>query len=500
MDTAATAMPLSGLQKNLLPNILFTKNNFKKAFSKVPKLRKSKNSITNQMTGKELVLKAFACESTPHAPWVPFVGVHAAKLLGINAIEYFTSADAIVSGACKAIELYKADGIPVTFDLQIEAEILGCQLKWAANNPPAVVSHPLAQGKTIEGLSIPQPLEGRLPIVLDATRRIREKHPDIALYGLITGPFTLALHLLGTDAFIKMFTEPDELHRVMDFSTEVAKAMASYYIEAGADIVAVVDPMTSQIDPESFTQFVSPYSSELFSYIRVLGGKSSFFVCGNAKQNIEVMCLCKPDNISIDENIPLDFVRDMALSHKISFGGNLKLTVALLMGSSEDAGRDAIECIETGGTKGFVLAPGCDLAYATPIENLQYVAELAHDPYQRELLKLKEVSHDSYKATDIKGRFTKEKVVIDIITLDSSSCAPCQYMVEAVEHAVAEIQVEVEYHEHRIKEKEGIEMMMALGVQNLPTICINGNIEYISQIPPKQELIQTILKYKPNRN
>jgi MtaA/CmuA family methyltransferase len=452
------------------------------------------------MTGKELVLKAFACEVIPRAPWVPFVGVHAAKLLDIDAIEYFTSADSIVSGASKAIELYKADGIPVTFDLQIEAEILGCQLKWAANNPPAVVSHPLAEGKVLEELSIPQPQEGRLPIVLEATRKISNAHPETALYGLITGPFTLALHLLGTDAFIKMFTEPDELHRVMNFSAEVAKNMALYYLEAGADIIAVVDPMTSQIDPESFTQFVSPYISGLFNHIRALGGKSSFFVCGNAKQNIEVMCLCKPDNISIDENIPLNFVRDIALSHNISFGGNLKLTVALLMGSQEDAGRDALECIETGGTKGFVLAPGCDLAYATPIENLQYVAELAHDPYQRELLKLKEVSHGTYQATNIKDRFTQSKVVIDIITLDSSSCAPCQYMVEAVAHAVAEINSEIEYHEHRIKEKEGIEMMMALGVHNLPTICINGNIEYISHIPPKQELIQTILKYKPNQN
>jgi len=449
------------------------------------------------MTGKELVFKAFACEETPRAPWVPFVGVHAAKLLDINAIEYFSSADALVSGANKAIVFYNADGIPVTFDLQIEAEILGCQLKWAANNPPAVVSHPLALGKKLEELTIPQPHEGRLPIILEATRRIRNAHPETALYGLITGPFTLALHLLGTDAFIKMFTEPDELHRVMNFSAEVAKAMASYYIEAGADVIAVVDPMTSQIDPESFVQFVSPYSSELFSHIRSVEGKSSFFVCGNAKQNIEVMCRCRPDNISIDENIPLDYVRDVALSHNISFGGNLKLTVALLMGSKEDAGRDALECIETGGTKGFVLAPGCDLAYATPPENLQYVAELAHDPYQRELLKLKERAKDTYKATDLSGRFSPEKVVIDIITLDSSSCAPCQYMVEAVEHAVAGIQAEIEYHEHRIKEKEGIEMMMALGVHNLPTICINGNIEYISHIPPKQELIQTILKYKP---
>ena len=447
------------------------------------------------MTGKELVLQAMNCQKTERVPWVPFVGVHGGKLIGKNAIEYLQSSENIVQGALKAIELYKADGIPVTFDLQIEAEILGCDLNWVEDNPPAVVSHPLAAGKTLDDLHLPEISEGRIPLVMEATRKLRAANPDIALYGLITGPFTLALHLLGTEAFIQMFTDPDGLKKVIDFSNEVAKAMAGFYLENGADIVAVVDPMTSQIDPDSFQNFVTPFATDLFAHIREKGGKGSFFVCGNAKQNIEVMCACKPDNISIDENIPLDYVRDTALKNGISFGGNLKLTVALLMGTKDDAGRDAIECIETGGDTGFILAPGCDLAYATPVENLEYVTELAHDQYAREILKLKEKGEGTFAKLDLSNRFEEGKVIIDIITLDSSSCAPCQYMVEAVKHAVNDMKGNIEYYEHRIKDKEGVEMMMALGVQNLPTICINGEVCFISQIPPKQKLIETISSY-----
>lgn len=451
--------------------------------------------MSNQATGKELVLKAMNLEETHRAPWVPFVGVHGAALIGKEADEYLKSEDLIVEAASKAIELYQADGIPVTFDLQIEAEVLGCKLNWSKDNPPAVTSHPLAEGTKLEDLEVPCSCKGRIPMVMNATSKLREKFPNVALYGLITGPFTLALHLLGTEAFIQMFTEPQKVHDTMKFVNEVAKKMARLYIEAGADIVAVVDPMTSQIDPESFKNFVSPYCDDLFAHIKECGGKSSFFVCGNAKQNIEVMCHCKPDNISIDENIPLDYVRDVALANNISFGGNLKLTVALLMGTEEDAGRDAIECIETGGTKGFILAPGCDLAMATPVENMKYVSLLARDEYQRDILKAKAVSAGKYKATDITGRFDGDKVVVDIITLDSSSCAPCQYMVEAVAHAVKDIDGNIEYHEHRIKDKEGVEMMMALGVQNLPTIVINGDVKFISVIPPKDELIKAIKAY-----
>jgi len=48
-----------------------------------------------------------------------------AKLLGISAKEYLSSSRHIIDGISKAIELYDPDGIPVMFDLQIEAEALG---------------------------------------------------------------------------------------------------------------------------------------------------------------------------------------------------------------------------------------------------------------------------------------------------------------------------------------------------------------------------------------
>ena len=92
--------------------------------------------------------------------------------------------------------------------------------------------------------------------------------------------------------------------------------------------------------------------------------------------------------------------------------------------------------------------------------------------------------------------FTNDKVKIDVITLDSSSCAPCQYMVQAVKLAVEELGADnVEYVEHKIKNMEGIQMMMSLGVKNLPTICIDGAVEFISIIPPKAELKRCIQKH-----
>ncbi len=443
------------------------------------------------MKGLQLLEKAFRLEKVQRAPWVPFVGVHGGELIGVDAEVYLKSSQHIVDGISKAVELYRPDGIPVAFDLQIEAEILGCDLAWSKENPPAVVSHPLADGKDLKSLQIPTKNDGRIPIVLEAAANLKEKYPDLALYGIITGPFTLALHLLGTDIFMKLFEDTDYIAELMQFCAEVGIKHSEMLLEAGCDVIAVVDPMTSQIDPGSFETFVTPYAKMIFDFVRMRKKYSSFFVCGHAQQNIEVMCDCKPDNISIDENIPLDYVKEVALQKGISFGGNMKLTSVLLLGDELDSKKEAVTCLDLGAKKGFVLAPGCDLPMKTPVANLQAVSNLVYDEYDQEVTrKLEHTS--SLQALELDGHWQNNKVVIDIITLDSASCAPCQYMVEAVKYATVDFGDKVIVNEHKIKDVDGIRMMMALGVQNVPTTCINGKVSFISQIPRKTEIIKAI--------
>ena len=122
------------------------------------------------MNGFELIKKAFALQPLERVPWVPFVGVHGGFLTDVDAENYLKSAEHVVNGVSKAIEEYNPDGVPVVFDLQIEAEILGCELRWAPHNPPAVVSHPLVQGKMLADLKIPEETDGRIPVVVEATK------------------------------------------------------------------------------------------------------------------------------------------------------------------------------------------------------------------------------------------------------------------------------------------------------------------------------------------
>jgi uroporphyrinogen decarboxylase len=137
------------------------------------------------MTGEEILFKAIRNELTPRPAWVPFVGVHGAHLIGAKAENYLKSVDLMFRGLTSAAERYQADGIPV---------------------------------------------------VLELTRQLKASIGDkVGLYGLICGPFTLALHLMGQDLFMKMFDHPDYVKAVVSYCASVGCQMSKAYIEAGCD-------------------------------------------------------------------------------------------------------------------------------------------------------------------------------------------------------------------------------------------------------------------------
>lgn len=55
-------------------------------------------------------------------------GVHVGKLKGYTAEEVLRDENKSVECLLEVNKLYTPDGLPIIFDLQVEAEILGCVL------------------------------------------------------------------------------------------------------------------------------------------------------------------------------------------------------------------------------------------------------------------------------------------------------------------------------------------------------------------------------------
>ena len=447
--------------------------------------------------GKELIFQALRHEDITEVPWVPFAGVHAGALKGYTAEEMLRDADKIVESLKEVAKLYNPDGMPVIFDLQIEAEILGCSLLWARDNPPSVKTHPLETEKIIPcNCSIPTEESGRLPMILDAMRRTKAAvGDDIALYGLICGPFTLASHLRGSNIFMDMIEDPEYVKELVAFCAEVACKMADMYIKAGMDVIAVVDPLVSQISPKHIEKMLSESFTAVFDYIRSQGAFSSFFVCGNATNQIDVMCKMGPDGIAVDENVNLAKAKEITDKYNITIGGNIPLTTTMLHGTQQDNIKGVLELVDSVDHKNFILSPGCDMPYATPIENTVACAQAAKNPeISREMVKNYEAVVDDIDV-EIPDYKNSDKVIVELFLLDPDQCAACTYMLNSVVDAFDEIKDIAEYRVYKYFIKEDIARTKKMGLTNLPSMCVNGDIKWVSIIPSREEFVNTVKEY-----
>jgi uroporphyrinogen decarboxylase len=454
-------------------------------------------SNTSTYSGKQLLLATLRHEQTPAVPWVPFAGVHAGKLKGYTATEVLTDGRKLLESLLEVNRQYQPDGQPVLFDLQVEAEILGCELVWADRTPPSVATHPLAFKAEVP-TRLPEKTDGRIPLILEAMRAMKAAVGErTALYGLVCGPFTLASHLRGTEIFMDMYENEEFLDGLLAYTAEVNKRMAALYIEAGMDVIAVVDPLVSQISPKHFRRLLSGPVSDIFSFVRGTGTLSSFFVCGDATKNIEEMCLTGPDSIGIDENIDMVKAKHITDRYNIAIGGNIPLTSMMLLGTQQDTMKFVVDLLAKidqtpGGRRNFVLAPGCDMPYDIPAENTVGALQAVRDP---ETIG-KALANYQSKGFDIDVPMPDyarlKKPLVEVFTIDSATCAACTYMVSAVAAAKLDLGDTMDYVEYKILEPENIARVMKLGLKNLPAIVINGELRFSSIIPSKKELIEAI--------
>lgn len=447
------------------------------------------------MQAKERIINMLTNKPVDRVPWVPFAGIHAGSLKGYIAEEILKDGDKLFESLMEVHKLYKPDGMPVVFDLQIEAECLGCDLQWEELSPPSIKSHPLDgdedEPPVIPCLcTVPTEESGRFPMILDVMRRMKaEVGNETALYGLITGPFTLASHLRGNNIFTDMYDFEDEVADLLEFCAVVACNAAEYMIDAGMDVIAVVDPLISQISAKHFEEFMTKPFTKVFDHIRAKGALSSFFVCGDATRNLEVMCDTKPDSFSIDENVDLMAALKIGRKKGVVVGGNIPLTTIMLNGNQMDNMKFVVDLLDGMEDKsGFILAPGCDMPYATPIDNCIGVTQAVTETDSvREMVSNYTPEEIDTSSVVIPEYDKLDKPLIELFTLDPLQCAACTYMLSATEDVVKSMGGKVDMIEYRFTEKENIARCVKMEVTNLPCIYINGELKFSSIIPSKAE-------------
>ena len=85
---------------------------------------------TDIFMAKQMLIDATRGEETEMAPWLPYAGVHCASLIQQPADRFLRDPALLAEGVVHAARLYHADGIPLLFDLSLEAESVGCEVAY----------------------------------------------------------------------------------------------------------------------------------------------------------------------------------------------------------------------------------------------------------------------------------------------------------------------------------------------------------------------------------
>lgn len=266
-------------------------------------------------------------------------------------------------------EIGGIESVRVPFDINVEAEAMGCATRFGDD----MSTPPMTTPKTKDDygvIRVPDPLkDGRMPEVLEAIVLLKEKTGnDVPLIAAFGTPFELlATTLSYEDITLSIYEDPDFLAAQLETLTEIAKAYGREIEKAGPDILMLVDGTSQSLGPAYFGRFSLPYTKAL---VGALSKPTILHICGNATPLLAQMAGTGVNAFSIDKPVDIEKAREVTKG-RVALVGKIS-PQTIYAGSKAEIAAETEESLRMGLD---VIAPGCGLLPLTPLENLKTYIE-----------------------------------------------------------------------------------------------------------------------------
>lgn len=341
--------------------------------------------MTEGFVGKQRVSAAFKktfSDQNPELDRIPayiFTGSCNAKLVGATISEFLQDAQVFAKAQIAAYERYKPDIMIMMWDLSIEIEAMGNELRYPEDSMSVVTKEFLTDKGKLGSLKVPDPnKDGRMPGYLDACVETKKVVKEAPVSGIIAGPWTIAMGLRGaTNLIIDTKKDPDFVHELMQICTEATRKFTAALSEAGIGLGYSEAPASCDlISPSLYRDFVLPYHKDLITYFNEKKIGVGLHVCGNANPILEDIASTGVSNVSVDSGTDLEKAAEI-FSGKAVLIGNVP-TNCFLAESKEVMKNEIQACLEKAPkNSGYILAPGCEVPTVAPPEKIEWFMELA---------------------------------------------------------------------------------------------------------------------------
>jgi uroporphyrinogen decarboxylase len=311
----------------------------------------------------------------------PSVYEHAAFLLKMTPWEVSRNAELLYRAHRTAHQIYQHSPIVVGIDIyNIEAEAYGGVVTQPnGNGIPAITQRLFAAIEETHNLKPFNPkVDGRIPLIIEAGKKLVEEFPDVKVSVPVSGPFSIAVSLRGLNGLLEdVALFPEQVSAFLKRLVEGQVLLSQAAVNAGLNVAffesAAAPPLLS---PKQFREIELPALKEAMTRVGEVAGCAVPCIIGGDTEPIlneilntgtsYVICPAETDQAAFMAKIP----RQSNVQVRINLNPR---TVAY--GSRADILAEVDRILELADDRPNVLLGTGAVPYETPPENILLIRD-----------------------------------------------------------------------------------------------------------------------------
>ncbi|MGV9172722.1 MAG: uroporphyrinogen decarboxylase family protein [Promethearchaeia archaeon] len=222
----------------------------------------------DDMNALERILATVMGKETDRIPIFPMIDALPSEIFNLTIEEYFSSASNVINGQKKLQELLNLDYVSNFFYLALESELFGMESLFFENGSPNA-GEPIASDLNFF-------LENEIPSIaespqyqktIETTKGLASEYKGTKpILSVQSAPFSLPSILMGSSKWFEaILMYPEKINDVLNFTLDFATRWAQGHLDAGADIIVLVDGVgtATSIPKDIFEEYVIPLYKKL---------------------------------------------------------------------------------------------------------------------------------------------------------------------------------------------------------------------------------------------
>ena len=262
------------------------------------------------MNGYERVMRTFRREPVDTMPFFTGMGMvllPAVKKLGYKFPQVHTSAQRLAWSGIESARMFNLDAIALPYDICWESEALGNQISLYEDSEDILYpTIPYKHWQELDQVSLSRAdidtimTRGRLPLIPEALKIVKQEAPEKALGCWQLGPFTQCGQTIELEKVLKgVYKDRQRVEDILDKFTDLIIEIGKVLQAAGADFITLREPGASAdvLNPRLFKELIQPRLTRILAAWK---SPKVLIVAGKSDPIIELMHGCGADAVAVD--------------------------------------------------------------------------------------------------------------------------------------------------------------------------------------------------------